>query len=209
MSRNDNERPLLYCGRMRFRLILALVGLGLLAAACSTEKVLKRPEPGTLQLGKTTEADIRSRFGEPRGVATRLINDWPVKTLSYSYADSPVDVQTVPVRVMVCMFSDDILVGYHYLSSFPADTTDFDETRVSRIQRGRTTAKQLVELMGQPGGEYIHPLARVRGGRAYVYGYSRTDNVPGGKVTTSTKTLVVNMDPAGVVVDVDLSMTGR
>jgi hypothetical protein len=194
---------------MHSRVVLALVGLGLLAAACSTEKVLKRPEPGTLELGKTTEAEIRSRFGEPRGVATRLINDWPVKTLSYSHADSPVDVQTVPVRVLVCMFSNDILVGYHYLSSFPTDSTDFDEARVGRIQRGQTTAKQVVELMGPPGGEYIYPLAKIRGGRAYVYGYSRTENVPGGKLTSTTKTLVINMDAPGVVTDVDLSMTGR
>jgi hypothetical protein len=194
---------------MHSRLVLALVGLGLLAAACSAEKVLTRPEPGTLELGKTTEAEIRSRFGEPRGVATRLINDWPVKTLSYSHADSPVDVQTVPVRVMVCMFSGDILVGYHYLSSFPTDSTDFDETRVGRILRGQTTAKQVVELMGPPGGEYIYPLAKIRGGRAYVYGYSRTENVPGGKLTTNTKTLVINMNAPGVVTDVDLSMTGR
>jgi len=194
---------------MHPRIVLALVGLGLLAAACSSEKVLKRPEAGTLELGKTTEAEIRSRFGEPRGVATRLINDWPVKTLSYSYADSPVDVPTVPVRVMVCMFSGDVLVGYHYLSSFTADSTDFDETRVGRIQRGQTTAKQLVELMGQAGGEYIYPLAKIRGGRAYVYGYSPTESLPDGKLVTRTKTLVVNMNPAGVVTDVDLSLTGR
>jgi SmpA / OmlA family len=209
MSRNRNERPLLYCEWMRSRHLPILAGVVLLVGACAAEKELKRPEPGTLQLGKTTEAEIRSRFGEPRGVATRLIHDWPVKTYSYSHADSPVDVQTVPVRVVVFMFSNDVLVGYHYLSSFTADATDFDETRVSRIQRGRTTAKQVVELMGTPGGEYIHPLARVQSGRAYVYGYSRTENVPGGKVTTKTKTLVVNFDPNGVVFDVDLSMTGR
>lgn len=194
---------------MRPRLALVLAGLVLLAAACSTETGLKRPEPGTLQLGKTTEADIRSRFGEPRGAATRLINDRPLKTLSYSYAESPADVQVVPVRVMVFMLAEDVLVGYQYLSSFAADATDFDEARVGRIQRGQTTARQLVDLIGTPGGEYIHPLAKVKGGRAYVYGYSRTENAGSGKLTTSTKTLVVNFDPTGVVIDVDLSMTGR
>lgn len=194
---------------MRPRRLLVLSGFVLLAAACSREIVLKRPEPGTLHLGQTTEADLTSRFGEPRGVATRLINDRPVKTLSYSSAESPVDVPTIPVRVIVFTPAEDVLVGYQYLSSFAAAATDFDETRVSRIQRGQTTARQLIELIGSPGGEYIHPLAKVKGGRAYVYGYSRTDNVPGGKLTTSTKTLVVNFDPAGVVVDVDLSLTGR
>src|SRR5512145_2152165 len=205
MSRNRNERPLLYCEWMRSGRLLVLAGLVLLVGACAAEKELKRPEAGTLQLGKTTEAEIRSRFGEPRGVATRLINDWPVKTYSYSHADSPVDVPTVPVRVMVFMFANDVLVGYHYLSSFAADATDFDETRVSRIRRGQTTARQVVELMGHPGGEYIHPLARVQGGRAYVYGYSRTENITGGKLSTKTKTLVVNFEPTGVVFDVDLS----
>jgi hypothetical protein len=194
---------------MRPRRLLALAGLALLAGACAAEKELKRPEPGTLQLGKTTEAEIRSRFGEPRGVGTRLINDWPIRTYSYSHADSPVDVQVVPVRVMVFMFANGVLVGYHYLSSFAGDTTDFDETKAGRIQRRQTTAKQVVELMGLPGGEYVHPLARVPGGRAYVYGYARTENVPDGKLTTKTKTLVVNFDPTGVVFDVDLSLTGR
>lgn len=194
---------------MRSRRLLVVAGLALLAGACAGQKELTRPEPGTLQLGKTTEAEIRSRFGEPRGVATRLVNEVPVKTFSYSHADSPVDVSVVPVRVMVVMFTDDVLVGYHYLSSFAADATDFDETRVGRIRRGQTTARQVLELMGQPGGEYIPPLARVRGGRAYVYGYSRTENVAGGKLATKTKTLVVNFDPTGVVFDVDLSLTGR
>jgi outer membrane protein assembly factor BamE (lipoprotein component of BamABCDE complex) len=111
---------------------------------------------------------------------------------------------------MVFSFADGVLVGHQYLSSFSDDTTDFDEARVAQITRGRTTAKHVIELFGRPGGEFIHPLAKTQDGRAYVYNYSLTQaDAASGKLTTRVKTLIVNFDPAGIVSDVDLSMSGK
>lgn len=195
---------------MRPQRVLVLAGVVLLVAACSTPKGLTRPDPGTLQLGQSSEEDIRARFGKPQGVTTRLVRDRTVTNLSYSYAESVPDVIKVPARVMVFSFVDGVLVGHQYLSSFSDDTTDFDEAHVGEITRGRTTAKQVVDLIGRPGGEFIYPLAKAEDGRAYVYNYSLTGkDAASGKLTTRSKTLIVNFDTAGVVSDVDLSMTGK
>lgn len=206
---------LLYCRPMRLRLGPVLASAVLLVAACSTTtsstgKAFARPDSSTLELGKLSEAEVRARFGEPQSLAWPLINGRTVKTLSYSYAESPSDVKTVPVRVMVFMFADGILVGHQYLSSFSDDPTDFDETRVGQITRGQTTAAHVVDLIGRPAGEFIHPLAKATDGRAYVYNYSLTQtDAASGRLTTRVKTLIVNFDTAGVVSDVDLSMTGK
>jgi hypothetical protein len=201
---------LLYCRQMRSHLALVLAGLMLLVAACATPKGFTRPDPEAVQLGKSREADIRSRFGKPQDVTTQTIGGRPITSLSYTHAESPPDAAKVPVRVMVFMFADGVLVGHQYLSSFNDDTTDFDEVRAGRIARGQTTARQVVDLIGRPGGEFIHPLAKLKDGRAFVYNYSLTEKNAGSRrLTTSSKTLVVNFDTAGVVSDVDLSMTGK
>jgi hypothetical protein len=187
-----------------------VAGALLLVAGCSAGRDFQRPDPGGLQLGKTSESDITGRFGEPRGVATRLVNDRTVKTLSYSYAEANPYVEKIPARVMVFTFTDGVLVGHQFLSSFDSDKTDFDENRVGQIKRGQTTIRQVMDLIGVPAGELIHPLAKVQDGKAYVYGYSRSDKEPfTGKLTTRSKTLIVNFDAAGVVTDIDLSTTGK
>jgi hypothetical protein len=79
---------------------LGLVGLGLLAAgiltACSAGTDFKRPDAATFQLGRTTEKEIRERFGEPRSQATIQANERTIKVLRYVYAEAAPYVEKVP-----------------------------------------------------------------------------------------------------------------
>ncbi len=186
-----------------------LLGVLISISGCSSGTDFKRPDPTTLQLGKTTEREIRERFGEPRSEGSLIRNDRRVKTLSYSYAEAAPYVEKVPVRAVVFSFHEGVLVGHDYTSSFSDDKTDFEDSSVDRIKKGDTSAAQVIDILGRPTGELIFPLAKAKEGRAYVYSYSRTDKGPfGGNVRIRRKTVVVNIDASGLVSDVDLSTSG-
>jgi hypothetical protein len=189
-------------------LFALLVGVMISVSGCSSSAGtdFRRPDPSTLQLGKTTEREIRDRFGEPRGEGSLVRNGARVKTLSYAYAEATPYVEKVPARAVVFSFYEGVLVGHDYTSSFSGDKTDFDDSSVARIKSGETSSGQVIDMLGKPTGEFVHPLVKAKDGRAYVYTYSRTDKGPiGGKLQDRRKTLIVTFDAAGLVTDVNLT----
>jgi len=110
-------------------------------SACSAGTDFKRPDAAIFQLGKTTEKEIRERFGEPRSQATVQANDRTIKILRYAYAEAAPYVEKVPARAMVYSFHEGTLVGFDYSSSFSSDKTDFDESIVGQLKRGETTKR--------------------------------------------------------------------
>src|SRR5262245_28403646 len=188
--------------------LAALPLIAFLTGACATSgRNFQRPEAGTLLLGKTTEADRRDRFGEPRGVSVRTMNEKVVTQLQYSYAEARGYVEKISTRSCVFAFSDGVLVGHDYSSSFSDDKTDFDESVAHRIKRFETTAAEVVALIGSPTGEAIYPVAKAKDGKLYRYSYSRTDKNPldGRRQPTRSKILVIEVDASGIVTDVSLN----
>ena len=191
---------------MRRALTSMLVAVMVSMVGCSSGTDFKRPDPTTLQLGKTTEREIRERFGEPRREGSLIRNEKRVKTLSYSYAEAAPYVEKVSARAATFSLYEGTLVGHDYSSSFSDDKTNFEDSSVDRIKNGKTTSAQVIDLLGTPTGEFIYPLAKLQDGRAYVYSYSRTDKGPfGSSLRIQQKTLVVNIDASGLVVDVTLT----
>ena len=182
-----------------------------LTTACASGRDFKRPDPTSFVLGRTTEGEIRDRFGDPRGEGTLLANDRTIKILRYAYAEAAPYVEKVPVRAMVYSFHEGTLIGFDYASSFSSDKTDFDESLVSKIHRGQTTKAQVVEIFGQPTGMFIYPssFTKTADQRAYVYSYSRTDKDPMGvSIRNRTKTLAITFDNEEIVTDINLSTGG-
>lgn len=185
-----------------------LLSIAILLSACSAGTDFKRPDPATFVLGKTTEQQIRQQYGAPRGQGSMLANGKPVNTLSYAYAEAAPYVQKVASRALVFSFSQGMLVGYSYSSSFSSDKTDFDEVRsVAEIKKGETSRTQVSDLLGVPTGEYIYPLVKAPDGRAYVYSYYRMDKNQIGptKFHVQRKVLVVEMDGSGIVSEVTMN----
>lgn len=118
----------------RRRALLFTMLAAILLSACSAGTDFKRPDASTVQLGKTTEKEIRERFGEPRSQATVQANDRTIKILRYSYAEAAPYVEKVPARAMVYSFHEGVLVGFDYSSSFSGDKTDFDDSIVGQIK---------------------------------------------------------------------------
>jgi len=164
------------------------------------------------QLGKTTEKEIRERFGEPRSQATIEANDKTIRILRYAYAEAAPYVEKVPARAMVYSFHEGILVGFDYSSSFSSDKTDFDDSIVGQIKRGETTKAQVIGLLGTPTGQFTYPstVVKMPDHHAYHYSYSRTDKPPlGGPLKTIIKELAIAFDSRDIVTDTNLAMSGN
>jgi hypothetical protein len=193
------------------RLVLLCLTVALVAggAGCAG-KDFTRPAASSLELGKTTMAQVRDRMGEPRQESNVLKEDVRIKTLTYGYAEAPAFGQKVPARAMSFYFTDGLLVGYDFLSSFDDDKSNFDEDRISAIKKGETTEIQVVTLLGAPGGRYIHPMIKERGKTAFVYQYLRMDRIsawPVARVEVATnKRLQITFAGDGKVDDIVLSV---
>ena len=115
---------------------LALVAVALLLTGCAGGKQFVRPDPDVLVLGKTTEAELQQRMGEPMRRGTALRNGESVTTISYGYAVAVPYVDDVKTRAMGLYFLKGVLVGYEFTSSFPEDKTRFDDTKLDNPKPG-------------------------------------------------------------------------
>lgn len=188
---------------------LLLVGVLVATFGCAgAARDFVRPEPHDLTLGKTTSADVLARFGPPQQRAKIMKDGLEVVSFSYSHADpaAPTSVAGVSAaRAMALYFARDVLVGYESISTFKADSSDFDDTRVSDITRGVTTEAEVRnQLVGRPSGLYIYPLTPSPTERALVYLYGQRK----GTAPFARKQLVVTVDAAGIVRDVQFEKTG-
>lgn len=194
---------------MRSAIAAGMTFVFLVAGGCTAGTQFTRPPAESLELGKTTSEAIRGRLGNPFRESTVIKNGENITALVYSYATAEPYVEKIPARAMAFYFSKGVLVGYEYTSSFDEDKTDFDDTKVSEIKKGETTAERIIELFGQAGGRYIFPMIAERDGTGLVYLYTRTDKNPmGGLKGTRTKLLIVVLDPGRKVTDVTLNVSG-
>jgi hypothetical protein len=184
--------------------ILAVV----LAGGCLLAADFNRPDPAGFTLGKTTEQEIRQRFGQPDGQATGQVGDQTVLVLQYTHVETVGD--QVAARAMVYTFNGGRLVGFDYSSSFAADRTTFDEAAAKQIKRGQTTRAETLRLLGAPTGQFIYPSAYVPvpGRRADVYSYTRTERTSAGATLDQvSRVLALVFDERGVVVETSLVTT--
>jgi hypothetical protein len=169
-----------------------------------------RPDTAFLKNGQTTFAEVVARMGTPRREGSVIKNERTIKTASYAYAATggkPLHEGVTPARAMGFYFYENTLVGHEFISSWAEDNSDFDESKVKDIVKGKTTRAELAQLLGKPAGYYIHPLIKPTAGDAAVYAFAETS----GSVFNLKffrKVLVVTFDIAGVVADVDYSSSG-
>jgi hypothetical protein len=97
------------------------------------------------------------------------------------------------------------LVSYGSTSSFENDSTNFDESRIAQIERGRTRGAEVVQMMGKPpSGAAIFPMIAVPEGRAMMYNFSEAD-LPNSQ--RHRKFLAVYVDRDDVVRDMNSENT--
>jgi hypothetical protein len=189
---------------------IAVAACLLLVAGCAGTDFV-RPDPESFRNGQTTYAQVIERMGKPWREGAEIKNEKTIKHIVYAYAAAggkPVRPSVTPARAAGFYFHNDTLVGHEFISSWAEDHSDFDDSKVKDIAKGRTTRAQLVQAMGKPGGSYIFPMIKAEKGDAAVYAYAETS---GGvfNMKFHRKVLIVTLDPAGVVADVDFSSSGE
>ncbi len=183
----------------RRRTVLTALALALFAGACSTEgRDFARPPQGALLLGSTTPAEIVAAFGEPAerneepGNVPTLDNfealkprpdglrratvKGSIERLRYSFTRATMvslgDQATARIRLLDLAFWNGKLIAYNFSSSFGEDATDFDEAKVGALTRGRTSAGDVLNLFGTPGGQGIYPSVARSGTRQYTWQFA-------------------------------------
>jgi len=190
---------------------LGLAGMVLvLAATGCAGRDFTRPQPESLSLGKTTEAEVRQRFGDPYRGGTTIKNGETMKTLSYAYATGASSLAggVTPSRGQGFYFWNGVLVGHDFTSSFDQDRTDFDASKVQQIKKGETTEAGVVGLFGRPQGAYTYPLIPDKGDRAIVYLYHQTKG-SAFNLKFYQQLLVVTLDGNGLVKDSQFTSAGQ
>lgn len=194
--------------------------LGLVAAAFAVAALVLsgcagtnfvRPEPSSFVLGKTTQQEISQRMGKPYRVGTVEKNGKTLQSASYAYANvggESLYSGVTAARSQGFYFLNGTLDGTEFSSSFKADGTDFDETKVAKIEKGKSNKADVVQLFGPAGGDYMAPLTTNPADRALVYLYSQTKG-SAFNLRFYLKTLVVAYDDSGVVTDVQYTAQGN
>ncbi len=207
---------------MRRPTVVLSLAMTLMAVGCSFGRPFVRPQPETLVLGKTTYEEVIRQVGEPAKTGTVIKNDHTLRTIRYSYTRgiqlTDMESQYINVRPLVAMdffFLDDVLVGYHFTSAHPRDTTDFEDTKAYLLKKGRTTRAEVIELLGKPSGIYVYPMISRKTDTALVYFHLRPKTESTGffsrgmRLRTIEKMVVVSFDTNDLVTDVEFGSGGQ
>jgi hypothetical protein len=173
----------------------------------------ERVQDSALVLGQTSSEQIKASLGSPTQEGVMTKNGQQIATASYAYAqsmggDAAAD-DVIPARGQSFFFFNDKLVGYNFTSSWKADCTDFDSTKVSAIKKGVSSRSDVISLLGAPGGKAIYPLVAKDGEDAVTYLYTQTTKRSLVIIRAYLKLLVVTFDKQGIVTDVEYTESGQ
>jgi hypothetical protein len=188
---------------------LAIIALALALSGCAGSNFV-RPDPTSWVLGKTTQQEISQRMGKPYRTGALEKNGKTLQSASYAYANvggETLHSGVTAARSQGFFFLNGTLVGTEFSSSFKTDATDFDETKSSLLEKGKSTRADVIQLFGPAGGEYIAPLTADPNDRALVYVYSQTKG-SAFNLRFYMKTLVVAYNQQGMVTDVQYTAQG-
>jgi len=170
-----------------------------------------RPSTDTFQLGKTTYSQVVQHMGEPRDTGVVEKNGKQITSIGYAYATvggEPSESGVIPARVQSYLFHKNILVGQEFISSFKSDSSNFDETKIAAIKKGKTTRSEVIKILGQPTGTFIAPVVEESFVEAIGYAYTVVRGGPFSGMKTFTKVLRVSFDKDNVVTDVEFVSSG-
>lgn len=211
----------------RFVVMAAIL---LSVAGCRTVgKDFARPTADMLALGQTTRADVLARYGTPYQQNAQVVSDPVINAneaaaptvftpapetgaftlLSYVYADTSTAVWVgglIEEKALSLFFWNEKLIFYNFTSNFTADNSNFDEARVSTLEKGKTTSAEVIQLFGQPTGRAIYPALWTMGDEKFIYQYSEADTR---KQQRTIKRLEIVFDPKGTVREYRFASDGR
>ncbi|MCX5718161.1 MAG: hypothetical protein NTW44_07675 [Nitrospirae bacterium] len=194
----NNFTKLLFCG------ILLLAG-------CAGRDFV-RPSSDAFKLGQTTYSQVVQQMGEPRKVGDVVKNGKNLKSITYVYAATggePLEEGVIPARALVYYFHNDVLVGQAFLSSFKSDNSNFDDIKIDKIIKGKTTRSEVFQLLGKPSSSFIFPMVKETSGEAIGYSYQTTRGGVYSGFKFFRKGLSISFDDRNIVSDIDYASSGN
>jgi hypothetical protein len=190
---------------------ITVISILIILSGCAgtSGKDFVRPTQETFKLGETTYSQVVQLLGESRNKGTSLVNDKLTQTIGYSYAlttGEPLEHGIIPSRAMNFSFLNGILVSQVFLSSFKSDHSNFDETKINAIVKGKTKRSEVIQLMGKPCCFYIPPMVKEPASDGIGYLYGTTMKV-GSTFKNFTKSLTISFNENDEVSDINFHLT--
>ncbi len=181
--------------------MLPVFVLGLLAGCASTDFV--KPDAQKIVIGKSTWQDVLAASDQEHKPIEGTLRDndsgKEIRVMSFMYSKgADFFGMTIQRHTQYYFFSNNVLIGQVYDSTFSADSTDFDEDKIPQIKEGVTTKAQVIALLGNPAGNAVYPMAKTPDDAELMYFYSHARLV-GIATTTETKSLNISFDKNGIV----------
>lgn len=208
------------------RRLLGAAALACLAGCAPIGTDFVRPSADSVVLGTTTEAEVRARYGKPRTErswgrpdaelarevgapfgAARVSGT--MSELDYYYEDrmGVAAAQGVtPSRSVKFWFYNGKLAGWKSHSSFRADSSAFDEKKVSGIQAWKSLRGDLIGALGPPAGVRAHPMVPSEDQQMLTWFTFEFDTA---LRETRARTLDVLVNGLGVVLDVRYNSSAK
>jgi hypothetical protein len=192
--------------------LFTIISILIFLSGCAGKNFV-RPTQETFKLGKTTYSQVVQQLGKPEKEGTLRQNNKDLKSIMYIYAaligEDALEEGVTPGRAMVYYFLDNILVGEQFVSSFKSDNSNFDDTKIAAIVKGKTTRSQVVQLLGRPSGSYIIPLVKTTTGEAFGYSYSTLKGGAFSGFKSFQKTLLISFNKHGRVSEIEFTSSSN
>ncbi len=171
------------------RKVTTLLSLVMTLAACQQGRDFAKPSPESFVLGTTSRAEIVNRFGPPERQSSEIRSD-TATVQGDPFAPAPMsgtfaaatyihrDRTNVlfggagEAKSIVFVFWNDVLVSYNYASNFSTDSSNFDDSKVTSLEKGKMAKVDVIQLLGAPTGRRVYPLIQNQGDEEFIYAYA-------------------------------------
>ena len=174
--------------------------IALVCAGCThvVGKDFQRPDGASLVLGKTTKSEVVALYGPPdseqasvssggEAASTQPKSEFYTTQVSGSYStiNYRYSVYVPPVlaggsanfsgKAVSFFFHDGTIFGYNFSSDMKTDSSNFDETKLAALEKGKSTEVDVRAILGAPSGEAIYPAVLKQGQKKWLYVFQSAD----------------------------------
>jgi hypothetical protein len=137
------------------RFVALLFPVCLISGCATTQQHRAYSDTSALVLGKTTIAECRVLYGEPKETDSQ--SSAGGRTEVFRYGEASERWTKMCVRLLAVEFKDGILNGFVFVSSYPEDRTSYALTNLTQVEWGVSTKDEVTELLGKPHGRFLCP----------------------------------------------------
>jgi hypothetical protein len=137
------------------RTFFSLIAATVFAGCATPPQHRAYSDTSSLVPGKTTVAECRALYGEPKETDVRTSASGRVEI--HRYGEAGERWSKACVRILIAEFKEGVLNGYGFVSSFPEDHTSYSLTNIAKLEWAVSTKTEVSEALGKPHGRFLCP----------------------------------------------------